>query len=211
MVQRDQRNHFPPPVLTGLAPPRFATGGVSQPPQRSQYILYHTAISVNHAFRPVTVQTSGDLPTIRPLVEGQPSTEFPLQTVSVPSNVNSYFGLSYVISLAPVSPGRPRWAIADFVGTAPVGCPAVIASAPQLTVRVSRVNYICRSCPLPHRGMLPGEFDASVAAVLGEGFVDEHAAVVRIDAVYGIGQLPADGLPGHHPESHGQGGSDWHR
>ena len=39
---------------------------------------------------PVTVQTSGDLPTIRPLVEGQPSTEFPLQTVSVPSNVNSY-------------------------------------------------------------------------------------------------------------------------
>ena len=42
--------------------------------------------------------------------------------------------------------------------------------------------------------MLPGEFDASVAAVLGEGFVDEHAAVVRIDAVYGIGQLPADGF-----------------
>ena len=38
----------------------------------------------------VTVQTCGDLGTIRPLVEGQPSTEFPLQTVSVPSNVNSY-------------------------------------------------------------------------------------------------------------------------
>ena len=35
-------------------------------------------------------QTCGDLGTIRPLVEGQPSTEFPLQTVSVPSNVNSY-------------------------------------------------------------------------------------------------------------------------
>ena len=40
----------------------------------------------------VTVQTCGDLGTIRPLVEGQPSTEFPLQTVSVPSNVNSYSG-----------------------------------------------------------------------------------------------------------------------
>ena len=39
----------------------------------------------------VTVQTCGDLGTIRPLVEGQPSTEFPLQTVSVPSNVNSYW------------------------------------------------------------------------------------------------------------------------
>ena len=38
----------------------------------------------------VTVQTCGDLPTIRPIVEGQPSTVFPLQTVSVPSNVNSY-------------------------------------------------------------------------------------------------------------------------
>ena len=38
----------------------------------------------------VTVQICGDLGTIRPLVEGQPSTEFPLQTVSVPSNVNSY-------------------------------------------------------------------------------------------------------------------------
>ena len=39
---------------------------------------------------PVTVQTCGDLPTIGPIVEGQPSTVFPLQTVSVPSNVNSY-------------------------------------------------------------------------------------------------------------------------
>ena len=42
--------------------------------------------------RGVTVQTCGVLGTIRPLVEGQPSTEFPLQTVSVPSNVNSYDG-----------------------------------------------------------------------------------------------------------------------
>ena len=48
--------------------------------------------AVNVQYGPVTVQTSGDLPTIRPLVEGQPSTEFPLQTVSVPSNVNSYYG-----------------------------------------------------------------------------------------------------------------------
>ena len=40
--------------------------------------------------RRVTVQTCGDLPTIRPIVDGQPSTVFPLQTVSVPSNVNSY-------------------------------------------------------------------------------------------------------------------------
>ena len=39
----------------------------------------------------VTVQTCGDLPTIGPIVEGQPSTVFPLQTVSVPSNVNSYY------------------------------------------------------------------------------------------------------------------------
>ena len=38
----------------------------------------------------VTVQTCGDLQDIRPLVEGQPSTEFPLQTAFVPSNVNSY-------------------------------------------------------------------------------------------------------------------------
>ena len=36
------------------------------------------------------------------------------------------------------SPGRPRWAIADIVDTAPVGSAAVIASAPQLTVRVWR-------------------------------------------------------------------------
>ena len=44
----------------------------------------------------VTVQTCGDLGTIRPLVEGQPSTEFPLQTVSVPSNVNSYMSLVHL-------------------------------------------------------------------------------------------------------------------
>ena len=48
MVQRNQRNHFPPPVLTGPIAPRFVTGEVSQPPQRSQYILYHSAITVNH-------------------------------------------------------------------------------------------------------------------------------------------------------------------
>ena len=44
----------------------------------------------------VTVQTCGDLPTIGPIVEGQPSTVFPLQTVSVPSNVNSYGALVLV-------------------------------------------------------------------------------------------------------------------
>ena len=38
----------------------------------------------------VTVQTCGGLRAMRPLVEGQPSTEFPLQTAFVPSNVNSY-------------------------------------------------------------------------------------------------------------------------
>ena len=38
----------------------------------------------------VTVQTCGDLRTIRRVVEGQPSTESPPQTVPVPSNVNSY-------------------------------------------------------------------------------------------------------------------------
>ena len=37
----------------------------------------------------VTVQTCGDLRTIRRVVEGQPSTESPPQTVPVPSNVNS--------------------------------------------------------------------------------------------------------------------------
>ena len=47
-------------------------------------------VRVNCPKSNVTVQTCGDLGTIRPLVEGQPSTEFPLQTVSVPSNVNSY-------------------------------------------------------------------------------------------------------------------------
>ena len=46
--------------------------------------------------RRVTVQTCGDLPTIRPIVEGQPSTVFPRQTVSVPSNVNSYPHLARV-------------------------------------------------------------------------------------------------------------------
>ena len=51
----------------------------------------------------VTVQTSGDLPTIRPLVEGQPSTEFPLQTVSVPSNVNSYYPEGQFAILSAVS------------------------------------------------------------------------------------------------------------
>ena len=45
---------------------------------------------LEHPVKQVTVQICGDLGTIRPLVEGQPSTEFPLQTVSVPSNVNSY-------------------------------------------------------------------------------------------------------------------------
>ena len=38
----------------------------------------------------VTVQTCGDLRTIRRVVEGQPSTESPPQTVPVSSNVNSY-------------------------------------------------------------------------------------------------------------------------
>ena len=36
----------------GLGAPRFVTGEVSQPPQRSQYILSHTTITVNHAFLP---------------------------------------------------------------------------------------------------------------------------------------------------------------
>ena len=45
---------------------------------------------LNTSLQMVTVQTCGDLPTIGPIVEGQPSTVFPLQTVSVPSNVNSY-------------------------------------------------------------------------------------------------------------------------
>ena len=38
----------------------------------------------------VTVQTCGDMPTIQPIVEGQPSTELPLPIVFVPPNVNSY-------------------------------------------------------------------------------------------------------------------------
>ena len=37
----------------------------------------------------VIVQTRGSIRAIRPLLEGQPSTEFPPQTVFVPSNVNS--------------------------------------------------------------------------------------------------------------------------
>ena len=36
----------------GLNAPRFATAGVSRPLQRSQYILCHTAIIINHAFLP---------------------------------------------------------------------------------------------------------------------------------------------------------------
>ena len=51
---------------------------------------YLLRCQVEGAFEEVTVQTCGDLPTIGPIVEGQPSTVFPLQTVSVPSNVNSY-------------------------------------------------------------------------------------------------------------------------
>jgi hypothetical protein len=38
----------------------------------------------------VTVETCGDLRAIRPLTEGQPSTEFALQADPVPSNVNGY-------------------------------------------------------------------------------------------------------------------------
>ena len=51
---------------------------------------YRLEPMTGHGEAEVTVQTCGDLPTIRPIVEGQPSTVFPLQTVSVPSNVNSY-------------------------------------------------------------------------------------------------------------------------
>ena len=61
----------------------------------------------------VTVQTCGDLGTIRPLVEGQPSTEFPLQTVSVPSNVNSYVlppPLTFPATFLAVNPVRQRLA-----------------------------------------------------------------------------------------------------
>ena len=50
---------------------------------QASYLMSQTGVMV-------TVQTCGDLPTIGPIVEGQPSTVFPLQTVSVPSNVNSY-------------------------------------------------------------------------------------------------------------------------
>ena len=61
----------------------------------------HHGYTGQRGYHPVTVQTSGDLPTIRPLVEGQPSTEFPLQTVSVPSNVNSYITPCWPSPLAP--------------------------------------------------------------------------------------------------------------
>ena len=87
----------------GLSAPRFVTGEVSQPPQRSQYILSHTAITVNHAFLPRLCHIIGS--------------SFTRETAS---------------------PRRPRWATADIVDTAPVGCAAVIAGAPQLTVRVWR-------------------------------------------------------------------------
>ena len=49
----------------------------------------------------VTVQTCGDLRAIRPLTEGQPSTEFALQADSVPSNVNSYLKRPRVDRAAP--------------------------------------------------------------------------------------------------------------
>ena len=54
----------------------------------------------------VTVQQCGDLGTIRPLVEGQPSTESPLQTVSVPSNVNSY-----PLPKSSPNPGMAGWLV----------------------------------------------------------------------------------------------------
>ena len=44
-----------------------------------------------------------------------------------------------------------------------------------------------------------GELNASIAAVLGEGCVDEHAVVVRVNAADREGQLFGDGLqPSHH-------------
>ena len=66
-------------------------------PVSRDYIPEHAVQNVLDArAAAVTVQICGDLGTIRPLVEGQPSTEFPLQTVSVPSNVNSYLQLATV-------------------------------------------------------------------------------------------------------------------
>ena len=71
MVQRDQRNHFPPPVLTGLVPLSSQRLGhpvhPSRPPRRSQYIPYHTAITVNPAFLPPLcpeTSTAGKLSTL---------------------------------------------------------------------------------------------------------------------------------------------------
>ena len=52
MVQRDQRNHFPPPVLTGWAPLGSQRLGHPVHPRRSQYILYHTTITFSHPFLP---------------------------------------------------------------------------------------------------------------------------------------------------------------
>ena len=76
---------------------------MSRPPQRSRYILYCLAITVNDGFLP---------------------------------RLCHIIGLSFTRETA--SPGRPPWAIADIVDTAPVGSAAVIAGAPQLTVRVWR-------------------------------------------------------------------------
>ena len=69
-------------VLAGQRKPRHVVQLSSLP--------RHLLFALRHMRPLVTVQTCGDLPTIRPIVEGQPSTVFPLQTVSVPSNVNSY-------------------------------------------------------------------------------------------------------------------------
>ena len=77
----------------------------------------------------VTVQTCGDLGTIRPLVEGQPSTVFPLQTVSVPSNVNSY-GVHTEIDLTTAS--------RDVLIAIIVQQQAVIAELQVMIVRLER-------------------------------------------------------------------------
>ena len=67
----------------------------------------------------VTVQTCGDLRTIRRVVEGQPSTESPPQTVPVPSNVNSY-------PLAPLLRTFVRRAIIGLI--AHLSCPEITPS-----------------------------------------------------------------------------------
>ena len=83
---RRLRTTFTPQVATaGRSRPTVMLGCRPDNRARSPQHLRSVAVS------PVTVQTCGDLPTIRPIVEGQPSTVFPLQTVSVPSNVNSYY------------------------------------------------------------------------------------------------------------------------